>query len=864
MDLIEREGHLHSLNVIFKEVLHGSGHCVLVCGESGIGKTALLSAFRKEVEKRCNYYEGVCDSLYTPRPLAPIYDVAWQIGYGLEHSPADMDDRAKLFSNFLNEVAKQPKVCVIVFEDIHWADEATLDFIKFMGRRIAQLKCMFILTYRDNEVHTDHPLVSVFGQLSPLNYSRIELPPLSLEAVTGLAEEKGFDGRELHRVSGGNPFYVCEILADYSEGVPVNVRDGILSVYNRSTEKSREIWDLLCVVPGKFKVKYLKEFKPDYLAAIDNCLRGQILIIRDDEIFFKHELFRRAIEHGLSPIKRMILNKAILDLFLRCFEENQEIEKIVHHAKNANDYDAVVKYAPIAAKQAASVGAHAQAEKLLLTAIEFYQGDSTDTLIPLYQAYAYECYLTNNTKTAIVYATKLLKLLRRADDLELRSECLMLLSHLWWLEGDRKMSLQLAGEAIRILPEDSRGSTQIKAMNNIAELKMWCGEESESLDWAQRAMAVAAIANDNEGRCQAFNIMGSMLMRSEETFIKGQELINESLAISLALKLDEHAARAYSNIVKYAVAMRKFDGLEQIIEEGLRYTEERSLEFWRLSILSNKARFSLVKNEWDDTLMIAETLTDNKYHGSYKAAAETLSAMSRLRTGKEIAFAPFIRAKEYAIDKCEWIVFFDAIIGLLEVEWLTDSKIINEEDLRLALSVLAERASTLQACEFLFWLANTGRNIPENPFKNEMFKVNTVIEARRSAAKWLEIGDRYLQAHALFHGSEEDKRNAVSILLEIGAEAPAEKMKQEMRTMGIKGIPRGLRSSTRSNSALLTRREMDILQLLQKGLQNKEIAGRLFLSPKTVDHHISSILFKLDVNSRAKAVSEAARRNLIT
>jgi DNA-binding CsgD family transcriptional regulator/tetratricopeptide (TPR) repeat protein len=753
---------------------------------------------------------------------------------------------------------------VIVFEDIHWADEATLDFIKFMARRISQLKCMFVLTYRDNEVHTDHPLVNVFGQLSPQSYSRIELPPLSLEAVTTLAREKGLNGRELHRVSGGNPFYVCEILADYSEGVPMNVRDGILSVYNRSTEKSREIWDLLCVVPDKFKVKYLKEFKPDYLAAIDNCLRTQILILRDDEIFFKHELFRRAIEHGLSPIKRMTLNKAILDLFLRCFEENKEIEKIVHHAKNANDYEAVVKYAPVAAKQAASVGAHAQAEKLLLTAIEFYQGDSTDTLIPLYQAYAYECYLTNNIKTAIVYATKLLKLLRRTDNVELTSECLRLLSHLWWLEGDRKMSLELAGEAINILPEDSRGSTQVKAMNNIAELKMWCGEESESLDWAQRAMSVATVANDKEGRCQALNIMGSMLMTSAETFAKGQELVNESLQISLAHKFDEHAARAYSNIVRCAVAIHKYDGLDKVIEEGLKYTEERSLEFWRLSILSNKAKLSLVRNEWDDTLMIAEALIDNKYQGSYKSVAETLSALTRLRTGKEIAFAPFIRAKEYAMQKGEWTVFLDALIGLFEFEWLTDSKIINEEDLLHALSILTGRESTFQACEFLFWLANTGRKIPGKNFKNEMFKVNTAIEARRTAAKWLEIGDRYMQAHALFHGSEEDKRNALSILLEIGADGPAEKMKQEMRAIGIKGIPRGMRSSTKSNSALLTRREMDILQLLKNGLQNKEIAGRLFLSPKTVDHHISSILFKLDVNSRMKAVSEAARRNLIT
>ena len=84
-----------------------------------------------------------------------------------------------------------------------------------------------------------------------------------------------------------------------------------------------------------------------------------------------------------------------------------------------------------------------------------------------------------------------------------------------------------------------------------------------------------------------------------------------------------------------------------------------------------------------------------------------------------------------------------------------------------------------------------------------------------------------------------------------------------MRSGGIKKIPRGLRESTKTNPAQLTNRELDILQLLQKAVQNKEIAQTLFISPKTVDHHISSILFKLDVNSRVKAVGEAIRLGIL-
>src|SRR5204862_2380695 len=135
--------------------------------------------------------------------------------------------------------------------------------------------------------------------------------------------------------------------------------------------------------------------------------------------------------------------------------------------------------------------------------------------------------------------------------------------------------------------------------------------------------------------------------------------------------------------------------------------------------------------------------------------------------------------------------------------------------------------------------------------------------ARKAATLWKQIGCPYEQALALFESNETDKRTALSIMSKLGAEAVAEKLKFEMRSLGIKSIPRGIRRSTRSNPANLTTRELDILQLLKEELQNKEIANKLFISPKTVDHHISSILFKLDVNSRARAVTEAVRLHII-
>src|SRR4030095_16475414 len=141
--------------------------------------------------------------------------------------------------------------------------------------------------------------------------------------------------------------------------------------------------------------------------------------------------------------------------------------------------------------------------------------------------------------------------------------------------------------------------------------------------------------------------------------------------------------------------------------------------------------------------------------------------------------------------------------------------------------------------------------------------LNCEMTPQEEADSWEKLGCPYEQALSLFDGTEENKRKALSIIQQLGADAIYEKLKMEMRSSGIKKIPRGLRGSTKANPAQLTNRELDVLQLLKKGIQNKEIAEAIFIYPTTVDHHISSILFKLDVKSRSKAVTEAARLGIV-
>jgi DNA-binding CsgD family transcriptional regulator len=862
MELIERAEFFASLESQFKKTAGGQGHCVFICGEAGIGKTSLVKSFCQSHKGNCQIYTGLCDALFTPRPLAPLYDIAGQISGNLWEISKTIEDRADLFTRFFQELSSQKEPIILVFEDIHWADEATLDFIKFFARRITRTSCLFLLTYRDNEIHSQHPLRNVLGELTPGSFTRLLLRTLSKQAVEKLAQEKGYKGEDVYSISGGNPFYVNEILASYSPGIPDNIKDSILFVYNRQDDKTKNIWQILSVLPTGLEIKYLEKIEPQFETAIENSLSSGILILHGGQLLFKHELYRRTIEESLSPLKRITLNKRILDLFRTNFEENRQIERIIHHAKNANEYELVVHYAPLGAKLAASVGAHIEASKLYLSAIEYYQGNDKDVLIQFYEAYAYECYLTNQIKEAIIYTGKLLNSWKHKNDLEKVGNSLRFLSRLWWFEGNRNQSEKFGFEAIEVL--DTQPDSGIKAMafSNMSQLKMLSDQPVECLYWGEKAIALARELNDEETLSHALNNVGAVQVFRQPTKEKGIQLLQQSLSIALKNSYHEHAARAYTNLSSVEVKIKDYAAAKKVLEEGIQYCEERDLDSWTKYMLSFKARLNLETGQWKEAERLAVNLLENEKQAPViKIGALTVLATIRMRCGIPDALALLLEAKKMAFATQELQRIIPALVALLEYEWITGNTFIEEESLQL--NLIDHSDQILQNSEFAFWLLKVRKQRLPIGKMYAGYDVSDEETCHKAALLWAELGCPYEQAIVLFEGNEDDKRKAVVIVQGLDAGAVYEKMKQEMRASGIKKIPRGIRETTRLNPAQLTIRELDILQLLQQNMQNKEIADRLFISAKTVDHHISAILLKLEVNSRAKAVTEAHRLGIL-
>ena len=864
MELIERGEFLERLQSKLKEVSTGEGHCVFVSGEAGIGKTSLIRTFCKELQTRCATFQGTCDALFTPRPLAPLYDILLQIGSTLPENSPNIADRTLFFTRVFNEFKNQKDTCLVIFEDIHWADDATFDFIKFFARRVTQLRCLFVLTYRDTEVHANENLKGILAHLNRDSFTRFELPPLSKQAVDKLSCERGYRGEDVYSVAGGNPFYVNEILANYSPGVPDNVRDSVLSVFNRLDEKTKYAWKILSVLPAPFEIDYLKRMDPSFTSVIENCINHRILILNDGRIAFKHELYRRTIEVSLSPLVKAELNRTILDLLLPNFENNQKIEQIVHHAKNANEFDLVVQYAPIAGAKAASVGAHTEAAKLFLSAIEYYKGNDPYKLIEFYEAYAYECYLTNQIKTSIIYAEKALSLLEKIKDAEKIGNCLRILSRLWWFDGDRKKAESFAARSIEVLDNLPTSKSKAMAYSNMSHLKMLSDEPVECILWGEKAITMATELSDNEILSHALNNVGDVQARIPSSKEKGIGLLKQSLQIALKNGFQEHAARAYTNLVHNGMLTKDYAFTKNAVDDGLRYCEELGLDSWSVYILSNKARLKLETGEWDEAYRIAERIIkDEEPSAIVRIGVLVVDATIKMRRGENDALPLLLEANELALKTMELHRIVPAMVASLEYEWITSKNFIAEDALAATIKMTGKMGNIYENSAFAFWLKKARNKVVSLDEVFVGYKLDDNAARSKAIDSWRKAGCPYELALGLFEGSDDDKRKAVSMMQELGATAVYEKMKYDLRKAGVKKIPRGARKTTQSNAAQLTNRELEILQLINEGLQNKEIASRLFISAKTVDHHITSILYKLEVNSRAKAVHEAIRLEII-
>ncbi len=219
--LLERDEEMDALGVIVDQIGSTGGKVVLIRGDAGIGKTALVNGFAESRAADCYVRSGACDDLFIPQPLGPFWDMA-RVEPSLR-GPIDDGDRPHVLGAVLDLLSRTSRPTILIIEDAHWADEATLDAIRFLGRRISRTNGVLVLTYRDGEVDDDDPLRGVIGDIPVQSVARIQLRGLSLTGVSSLVGGSGLEPSDVLASTRGNPFLVSEMATMADHGIPASL-----------------------------------------------------------------------------------------------------------------------------------------------------------------------------------------------------------------------------------------------------------------------------------------------------------------------------------------------------------------------------------------------------------------------------------------------------------------------------------------------------------------------------------------------------------------------------------------------------------------------------------------------------------------
>ncbi|MEV4175100.1 AAA family ATPase [Nonomuraea sp. NPDC049709] len=849
MELWERSATLTLLDDLLGESRRG-GRVAVVAGEAGMGKSVLVTEFVRQCGARARVLWGGCDRLVTPRALGPLHDIGRQTGGVLADRLGAGAAQEEIFAASLEELSSTRGRAhpVVVVEDTHWADEATLDWLVWLGRRIGRLPALLVVTYRDDEVGAEHPIRGALAALPSALVRRVRLRPLSYDCVAEQADRAGLDAATVYRLTGGNPLLVTELLGSEGTTVPATVQDLILDRLRSLPGPARDLARLVSVVPTRADAAVVAG-APDL---VETCVDAGVLVPAGDGVSFRHELLRGAVEETLSPARREELHRRVLGILAEA--PGIDPGRLVHHALNARDEAAVLRYGQLAGAGAARQGAHREAAAHYRAAVEHAGGPPAALL----EAYAEQAYLAGLAEEALRARQAALELREQEGQAERVGENLRWISRLAWWAGRREQAWEAAARLVTVLED---GDPQLAmAYSNQSQLHMAAHQLDEAVAWGERAQELADRLGEMAASVHAaINVSTARLVRGEEGAPAALRAAHERAA---AAGLVDHAARALVVLATGPVQLAEYGVAAHALEEALAYATDRNLDGYVQYLLGVRAVVRVESCDWDGALADAEASLARAVRGGVAmfpallargrilaargdpGAAAVLEEVARQaeRTGEPQRVGPVAAAcSEHFL-------------------WCGDAGRAREEARRgLDLALSVRHPVYTGELAYRWWLAGGDRRLPSGTAAP--YRMMIQGEWADAAADLARRGALYTRVWALATGDQSAATEALRVLDRLGAVRAAQWLRGEMRRRGFTRIPRGPRRATAAHAAGLTPRQADVLALLAEGLSNAEIAARLSLSAKTVDHHISAVLSKLGVASRGQAAALAHRMN---
>ena len=846
--LLERTEELRQLRESVAAAADRRGSVVLVTGEAGISKSSLLREWTASCADDARILVGYCDDFLTSRTLGPFHDVARTTSGPLADA-VGRADTGEVLDALLDVLDNPLRPTVLIIEDMHWADEATLDVVRYVGRRIANLPAVLAVTYREDEVGPEHPLTGVIGVLPATQVRRVRPRPLSHAAVTRLTEGTDLDPVEVLRSTGGNPFFVTEVVQT-GRGVPASVADAVLARLRMLPADARGAVELLAVVPRPAPRTWLESLlgDPEVLAVAEE--RG-VLAVTDGNIGFRHELARQAVLGSLPSSTRLHHHETVLKSLLAV---DGDADAILHHAVESGRTDLILTYGPAVAHQAFRAGAHRQAvvhQERVLRHAELLADDDRAALL---EEHAWSLYNLHRFEAAAVTADRAVEIRARGGDPVAHVRSVLVSSRMAYMTNRPERSLALIDEADGLAAGLGDADVEAEVRVNRTAMLHLTDRHEEAI-----AEGTAALALVTAGQRPDLHVLAHVYRGGARYFVnapEGLKELREGIDLGLATNQVEPTARGFTNYAEFVAASRRWDEAEAAITEAMAFYDDHDLPAHGYNTRGQHAHMLLALGRWDEADQLFRELDAMDVEAGVLAAIlRGGQALLAVRRGDDDAQRLVRDAWELALAGAQDWYIVHAACAALEFAWSEQQPSLADPYVVPALDAAVGRFWA----GWVHWrLDLLGRRPPTTDLPDGPERTSIEEGPLAGAAAWEAAGMPYEQAIDLLRsGDEQAIRKAVGILDDLGADPAAAIARQRLRELGVRGVPRGPQASTRENPAGLTDRQLEVLMLLAEGLTNADIADRLVVSVRTVDHHVSAILQKLGVASRQDAAKRA-------
>lgn len=837
--LVERGEQLKQMGDLASQATL-AGQLLVVEGEAGHGKTSLIDAFRSRLDHRYTRLEGACDPVSVPTPFAPFYEMLTSLPPTLRDDILDGDGRQRIYAGLLELLEEDPTI--LILEDLQWADEASLALVRYVGRRLVRTRSMVVLSYRPEEVDTTHPLLLVLADLASLA-TTVRVPPLTLEGVREMASGLDADPAQIHAATLGNPFFVEEILANPEERLPRTIEAAVMARVANLPTGALDLLEMVALSPEGLDLAVAQKHSPEAARNIDTSVQRRLLGEHHGRLRCRHDLIRLTVDRSVPPVRRRRIHLRLLEALEAQESGRGAVARLAHHSVEAGANDKAIRYSLEAAGIAEADGANRQARLHYEAALAFR--DSMDETIldsTLLAAANVHC-ATNFLLEAAEAAQARIVFAGDEFDRGVRLASAAFFAARW---GDVSLVREHVDRAFEILSGYEPSEALAGVLGVQASLAFWEARWRDAALLATGSLDMATKLGSRAMEASALLVLGKSL------FCLGEPNWDSHLqrSVDLAMELGdlETACSGLNSLASLPLRAMELDLAVERFELGAKFAASHEMDAWYVAMSASKASCYLAQGRWVEAGDALERAVGWPTCASTECESHVFLATLKARYGAPDAaeavenaltltdrlgtYWEHVLAGVLALESA-WLGILDRKAAIARYERLVDNDHVDSDPhaqkrLKFWLSLLEREPHSEDASDH--W---TEQGFV---FEGLLFRAVTPSTNLDEIFGWL------------------DDRQATGVMRALS---------QHLRRSGVTGIPRGVRSTTRTNPAGLTLRQSEVLALLAMGHTNGKIAEELFISEKTVGHHVSAILVKLAVENRVQAAAVASERGLI-